>query len=628
MVAESAKCDVRSAGSGARDSGHPGLRTSHFALLLILLAAWPPGGLAAQIPEPNIDTIAGSDSARADSLRRDATERYLEAEARTSEYVPTIPGLGGEGPRAEGSRIVMDRRSIAWRTAETVADLLMEVPGMYVWRGGWFGRPAYGNYRGRGATSVTWVLDGVPYLPMGPDSVGVDPNLFSLILFERVEIERWPSGVRVLLYTPQHDRRAPRSRVGIATGDFDIARYQGDLEYRWKNGLGATAAAEYFDAPASTGEGADAAIGSALVRAQYVPRDDRGVQVQYFAQSPDRDPFLSSGDTIGGALEGSRSEVQVRAFLREGDETRHFQADVLYTLSQWTGTGVDQTAEATGLVLAFRRPRWRAGGAAWLRDRWTPRTFRADVGAAPTRWVSVSGEATHAEHEGDRTSDWIGVRAAVSFPWGFSVDAGVRQGEEVIAPTILTDQAQKLSEYELRGRWQSKYLALEARFSGTGSFRPHAFQPYLRVDSLRPLGETRWIDLGLTLTPRPWLKFDAWYSDPRGDVVVDGVPPTHSVVRAELRSKFLRQFPSGIFELRLAGEMETWGTGVIGTDPIGTPITLRGATFFRFYAALRLGGFQFFWDRVNTQGTKHTYVPGFNVPNLAQTFGMRWEFSN
>jgi hypothetical protein len=74
--------------------------------------------------------------------------------------------------------------------------------------------------------------------------------------------------------------------------------------------------------------------------------------------------------------------------------------------------------------------------------------------------------------------------------------------------------------------------------------------------------------------------------------------------------------------------METWGTGVIGTDALGAPQTLKGATFFRIYASLRLAGFQFFWDRVNTQRTKLTYVPGFRVPGLAQTFGMRWEFSN
>ena len=86
--------------------------------------------------------------------------------------------------------------------------------------------------------------------------------------------------------------------------------------------------------------------------------------------------------------------------------------------------------------------------------------------------------------------------------------------------------------------------------------------------------------------------------------------------------------PSGIFELRLAAEMENFGTGVIGRGPAGAPLELNGATFVRMGAAMRLGGFQFFYDRTNTQSTKHTYVPGFRIPNLGQTFGMRWEFSN
>jgi hypothetical protein len=598
--------------------------------LFALLAVLPPCRLAAQVPEPTIDTAGPTaDSIRNDSLRRDATARYLAAEAMQGEHLATVPNLGDEGPRAAGSRIVLDRRNVAWRTAETVADLLMEVPGMYVWRGGWFGRPAYGNYRGRGATSIEWVVDGVPFLPLGADSVGVDPNLFSLMLFERVEIERWPGGVRVLLYTPQHDRRATRSRVGIATGDFDIARYQGDFEYRWRNGLGFTAAAEYFNAPSSGGGLADtASVTSALVRLQYVPREDRGFQLQYLAQRPDRDPFVTSGDTLGAGLVGTRSDVQFRAFMREGSETEHLQADVIYNISQWTAADGDQRFWTGGVVLGLRRPRWRLGATTLVRDKWTPLAFRGEAGIAPTRWVSFNAEASHEEHDGERSSDWLGVRGAVSLPLGFEVDAGTRQGQRVVAPRILADQAQDLNEFDLRGRWRSRILTLEGGISQTAAFSPYSFQPYLQIDSLRPLGKTKWVDLGATLTPLTWLKVDGWYSTPQDGVEVDGIPPTHSTVRGEIRSRFLRQFPSGIFELRLAGEMETWGTGVIGTDGGGVPIPLKGATFYRMYFGMKLGGFQFFWDRVNTQGTELTYVPGFRVPKLGQTFGMRWEFSN
>lgn len=624
MGAGSAKCEVRSA--GGRDAGirSLGLRTSHVALLFTWMLLASP--VHAQIPT-NLPDTTQTDSARADSLRKDATDRLLAADALALRRVPVLPLLGGEGPRAAGGRIVLDRRAIAWRTAQNVADLLSEVPGVYVWRGGWFGRSAYANYRGRGATAIDWVIDGVPYLPMGTDSVGVDPSLFALAQIDRVEIERWPGGLRVLLYTAQHEWLAPRSRVGIATGDDKLTRYQGSVEYRWKQGLGLSGAAEYFDAPTSTGLNTDARVSSGVFKAQFVPRADRGVQVQYLTQATDRNRFVTEGDTIGAGLKGTRTELQARAFLRRGSEASHFQADVIYARSRWSGDSADQTMSAEGLILGLRRPRWRVGSTTWIRDRWTPLTVRGEAGYVPFDRVSLNAEANHEWHDGDRTSDWVGLQGALALPLGFGADAALRRGHRVIAPTLATDTAQDLDEVELRGHWQSSLLTLEGGWSRTGSFAPYRFQPYLKVDSLRALGRTQWVELGATFTPRPWLRLGGWYSDPQG-AAPDGLPPTHSVVTGEIRSRFLRKYPSGIFELRLAATMETWGHGIIGTDGAGTPIPLRGATFFRMGIAMKLGGFQFYWDRSNTQGTQLTYVPGFKLPNLGQTFGMRWEFTN
>ena len=600
-------------------------RWSLVAAGMFLLAVSPSRRLAAQIPT-NLPDTTQTDSARADSLRKDATDRLLAADALALRRVPVLPFLGGEGPRAAGGRIVLDRRAIAWRTAQNVADLLSEVPGVYVWRGGWFGRSAYANYRGRGATAIDWVIDGVPYLPMGTDSVGVDPSLFALTQIDRVEIERWPGSLRVLLYTAQHEWLAPRSRVGIATGDDKLTRYQGSVEYRWKGGLGLSGAAEYFDAPTSTGLNTDARVSSGVFKAQFVPRADRGVQVQYLTQATDRNRFVTEGDTIGAGLQGTRSELQARAYLRQGSEGRHFQADVIYARSRWTGDSADQTMTAEGLILGLRQPRWRVGGTTWIRDRWTPLTVRGEAGYVPFDRLSFNAEATHEWHDGDRTSDWVGLQGAIALPLGFGVDASLRRGQRLIAPTLAADTAQDIDEVGLRGHWQSPFLTLEGGWSQTGSFAPYRFQPYLKVDSLRALGRTQWMELGATLTPRPWLRLGGWYSDPKG-AAPDGLPPTHSVVTGEIRSRFLRKFPSGIFELRLATTMETWGHGIIGTDGVGTPIPLRGATFLRMGIAMKLGGFQFYWDRSNTRGTKLTYVPGFKIPS-GQTFGMRWEFTN
>ena len=129
------------------------------------------------------------------------------------------------------------------------------------------------------------------------------------------------------------------------------------------------------------------------------------------------------------------------------------------------------------------------------------------------------------------------------------------------------------------------------------------------------------------MAPIQWITLESWYSDPRGGSV-DGVPPTHSLSAATLRSKFLRKFKSGIFDLKLRLSMESWGRGTIGRDAFGEPINLRGATFFRSLVEVQLQSFTLYWDRGNLSGTKLTYVPGFRIPPYGSNFGVRWEFAN
>ena len=614
------------------------------AASVALLAALPVIRLAAQVPvTPPVDSAAAADSVRDDSLRHDATDRLMSATARATMRVPVLPDLQAEGPRALGSRIVLDRRSIAWHTAYTVSDLLLDVPGVYLWRGGWHGRPVYPNYRGRGAASVSYFVDGVPYIPLGADSVGVDPGLFALALFERVEIERWPSGLRVYLYTPQHSTLAPRSRVGIYTGEFKVSRFQGDLEYRWRNGLGLTTAAEVFDAPGPNGDRNDAHLTTGLLRGEFVPRPWIGMSVQLYRLSPLIRPYAVNNDTIGSALRGTRNDLQVRLFARKGDEAHHLEADLLYVRSAWTSDtfrvllhdttvatltdSVHQQQHGGGLLLSLRRPRWGVSGAGWLRTGWTPVALRGDAGVVPIDRLSIDGEVVHEEHTGGRTSRWGGARAGLTLPLGFGVEGALRNGSQVYAPALVADRAQDISERSIRGTWEIPLLRLSGGVSSTAGIRPYAFQPYLRIDSIRPFGRTTWVDLGATLRPMNWLTLDAWYSDPKG-AAPEGLPPTHSLVRGEIRSKFLRKYPSGIFELRLAAEMEAWSKGVIGLDSVGAPITLLGSTYFRINVALKLDAFQFYWDEMNIRATKHGYVPGFIVPGVGQSFGMRWEFSN
>jgi hypothetical protein len=129
------------------------------------------------------------------------------------------------------------------------------------------------------------------------------------------------------------------------------------------------------------------------------------------------------------------------------------------------------------------------------------------------------------------------------------------------------------------------------------------------------------------VAPLQWITLESRYSDPRKGAV-DGVPPTHSISTATIRSKFLRKFRSGIFDLKLQLSMESWGRGTIGRDATGAPINLRGATFYGSLLEIQLQSFTLYWDRRNLTGTKLTYVPGFRIPPYGSNFGVRWEFTN
>ncbi len=279
-------------------------------LALALLAGLLVAPLAAQIPY---------DSLPADTLVKDTvntTERYLKEQAANAVFLPVLPRVGVDGPRAEMSRVVFTRDSIDWAMAETVSDLLQRVPGTYLWRGGWLGRTEYPNFQARGPTSVQYVVDGLPYLPIGPDSIGVDPSFFSLSLFERIEVERWPGLLRVHLFTRRHDRQSAASRVGITSGDKSIARYIGSLERRYRSGMGFGLGGERMVAPTATGSSSSFDITNIWLQLGYVPSERFGVQAQLLSSNPDRKAFLGDLDTLELGTSGKRIDAQFRTFWR------------------------------------------------------------------------------------------------------------------------------------------------------------------------------------------------------------------------------------------------------------------------------------------------------------------------
>ncbi len=594
------------------------------AVLLVLLLALP-RAVAAQILD---DTLA-TDSLDADTV--DNTARYLQALEQEEVRVPVLPALTPPGPRPALTRLVFTRDSIEWLSGATVGDLLAQVPGVYLWRGGYTGRPEPVSFQGRGASSAEYYLDGVPYVAAGVDSVAVDPSLFSISFLERVEVERWPGQLRVYLFTRRQDRLAPRSRIAIARGDRNFARYEGSLERRFPSGIGFAIAADYLSSPTASGSSSGYSNTQVFGQGGWIPSSRFGIQYQVVRSRPKRKAFtiadVTLSDTIGLGYSATRTDAQLRLALRSRGDGTGTGLDAIYARSAWDGAGVDQQNNQLGGILSYRAPTFSVGASGFYRTRFTPLDVRGTLGWSPAAVFAASAEGVLQHHFGGRSSRYVTLAAGLHPVSGLALTGTARLGDLVAAPALLADTAQKLRDFEGQLGWDRARLGLQVGYARTAAFNPFAYADFIRIPTLGASSQANWLTLSGRVSPVGWITLQGWYSDPI-DGTVDGVPPTHSLATATLRSKFLRKFRSGIFDLKLQVGIEAWGRGTIGRDPSGAPINLRGATFFKSLVEFQLQSFTVYWDRGNLSATKLTYVPGFRLPAFGSNFGVRWEFLN
>ena len=80
--------------------------------------------------------------------------------------------------------------------------------------------------------------------------------------------------------------------------------------------------------------------------------------------------------------------------------------------------------------------------------------------------------------------------------------------------------------------------------------------------------------------------------------------------------------------MKLQGMIESWSPGVIGRTAQGDPIALPGRTFVRGWLQFKIGPFIAYYDRVNFRAVRAGTVPGYPIPSLASSFGIRWDFLN
>jgi hypothetical protein len=600
--------------------------TWRMAAIVFVAALAAASRVVAQFPGDTLPT----DSVRRDTV--DQTARFLEAQKEVAVRLPVLPHLGTTTPLPPSTRIVFTRDSLEWLHGQTLGDLLATVPGTYLWRGGWYGRTENLNYRARGATSVEYYLDGLRYLPVGIDSAGVDPALISLNFIDRVEVERLPGGLRVHLFTQRHDRLAPKSEIGVTSGDVDFARYEGQLARRFSSGVGFVLAADYLSSPTVVVRSSTYSNNHVWLQGSYVPSEKFGVQYQIVRSSPNRRPYVVASDfgddTLTLGYKAARVDAQLRASYRTRSDGLGPAVDFLYGRTGWSGDGIDQTIHRVGGNFSLRGPTISLGGAAFYQSRWTPFDVQGNLGWTPAGPLSATVDVAYQTHDGGRTTRWALGRAGFEPIRGVAFTGMARVGRQVASPANLADTAQTIRDYEAIFGFQRSRLGLEVAYSRTSAFTPVAPAEYLTVPLMGTVPATDWITVALRLAPLRWLTLQSWYSDPRTLAGVEGIPPTHSVTQATVRSKFLRTFRSGAFDLKLQLSLESWGTGVIGRDATNAPIPLHGSTYMRSLVQFRIGTFDLYWDRGNLTGSRFGYVPDFQIPQYGSTFGVRWGFLN
>jgi hypothetical protein len=362
-----------------------------------------------------------------------------------------------------------------------------------------------------------------------------------------------------------------------------------------------------------------------------VPSRRFGVQYQLVHSHPKRRPFTVAGttlsDTIGAGYTATRTDAQFRMALRSRDDGSGAGLDLIYGRSAWDGAGIDQQINQIGGMLSYRAPAFSLGASGFHRTRWTPLDLRATLGFAPVGPLSASAEGVLQHHDGGRSSRYVLLAAGLAPVRGVALTGTARLGNLVAAPSVATDTAQRLRDFSAQLGWDRSRVGLHVAYERTSAFSPFAYAEFLQIPTLAPSSDVDWITVSARVAPVSWITLQSWYSDPAKGTV-DGVPPTHSLTTATIRSKFWRTFRSGIFDLKLQLGMEAWGRGTIGRDAVGDPINLRGATFFSSQVVIQLQSFSIYWNRNNISGAKLTYVPGFRLPNYGTNFGVRWEFLN
>ncbi len=573
----------------------------------------PAGGGAAPAP--------GDTTPRDTTVKRDTTKDTIEYR------LPIPPATVPAGPMPLGMRYVFPPDSLVLSNIYTLADLIHHIPGVYVARGGWYGQAEIPIYGSHGPLALEVYLDGVPYVPLGRDSLWLDPARIPLGHLERIEVIVWPATLQVYLQSIRQASTQASSMVQITTGYAGIAQYHGVFATRWRSGLGLSLSADYH-AIDGTGNNTTAFNQADIwAQVQYVPSEHGGLAYQILTSTWTRD---SAAAVMG--WKQTRQDRMFHAFLAARENGLGPRADLTILTSEVNGDPLLSSRSLTQLGLSVSQTWSRASlGLAYRRlDAARPARLEARGSWMPLGFIVLTADARHESFSGDRHADVAHGAVGLRLPFGFSARAEASLFKGTEAPVLVTDTIlQDTHDFRIAARWDLKPWSIEVARVRLDPFQPIGFSPgILPVAYLGRYPKSDYLQASVSLRPFRSLTLSGWYFDP----LVGGgdfQPPYHSRLSAAFHSKFWRVYKSGALDLRIEGAVESWSSwGLGGRDSNGVSLPMLGESFTEINVELRILGVTAYWITRNYNLAHLGYVYGLDYPRQAQLYGVQWIFHN
>lgn len=574
----------------------------------------------------------GSAAAQADTTRRDTTAvRDTTQRDTIPALLPTFAPPIAPGPLPKGARYTFTTDSLLFSNARTLSDLLGHIPGVYVARGGWYGQAEIVLYGGRGPAALEVYWDGFPYVPLGRDSIYLDPARIPLAPLERVDVIVMPAMVQVHLVTARPRSTSPGTQIGILTGDQDVADYRAGYAVRTRSGFGVSLVADW-NSVGNTNIGSTTTTFNSSdlwLKAEYVPEGGRvGASFQISSSSWNRS--AASDGRVDGWRQDRRERL-LRLFLAEREDGLGLRLTGTLATSAVSHDTLVASRAVSGASLELSRtwPRANVTATARFGAAGLPTQFEGRAGWMPIRPLTLAATARHSSYAGGRVGNRIYATAALALPLGLSARAELAWQRDVQAPFVLADRPQQATDVAGWVRFDHRRLVIEVGRGRRDPFVPLGFAVGIQtVDSLHPTPLTEFVAAHASIRPLPGVELSGWYFDPQvggGDFE----PPHHARVSATFYSKFWRVFKSGIFALRGELAIESWSRwGLGGIDSAGVQRRMGGATFAETNLEMQLAGVTLFWVVRNVNGMRSSYVDGLGHPKSAQWYGARWFFTN